>query len=430
MSTASREDDAIHQLVGPELLRHLRGKWEPLPNKTLFALMLAGLKVRLARSTVTMVSIVLAIAFLAYMGLSGKLAFSLATSVRALEESSGPGQSEVRAAAAVLEQEHPAQEAPIALLQETAKLWDWTEVKEQRRGLAANESQIQRELRPRVEREEIAFTSSQADEEEKARLASSLEIAQQKLNEAEARSQELKEQIALSQMITKKRDLSTEEEQILRNKVDAAWRTHMEAVRRQGRVNETAIAGLEVLMGGLQKESLVSSAQVIRDFLQVEADRREANKITAALYRTGVNVEKTLSGSQMDTWLIVMSLLLCTVGIANAMLMSVTERFREIGTMKCLGAGDSLVVKIFLMESSMLGVVGAIIGMILGIIISLGAALLQYGWMGLQYFPFGGSLGTLFSSLGVGVLLAILGTVYPALLASRMKPVDALRIDE
>ncbi len=49
-------------------------------------------------------------------------------------------------------------------------------------------------------------------------------------------------------------------------------------------------------------------------------------------------------------WLVVMSLLVCTVGITNSMLMAVTERFKEIGTMKCLGALDSFVVLLFLLE--------------------------------------------------------------------------------
>ena len=59
-------------------------------------------------------------------------------------------------------------------------------------------------------------------------------------------------------------------------------------------------------------------------------------------------------------WLLGLALLVAFVGILNAMLMSVTERFREIGTMKCLGALDGFIVKLFLIESLFQGVVGTV----------------------------------------------------------------------
>lgn len=59
-----------------------------------------------------------------------------------------------------------------------------------------------------------------------------------------------------------------------------------------------------------------------------------------------------------ENWLMVMSLLVCAVGITNSMLMSVTERFREIGTMKCLGALDVFIVRLFLIETAALGFLG------------------------------------------------------------------------
>jgi ABC-type lipoprotein release transport system permease subunit len=63
-----------------------------------------------------------------------------------------------------------------------------------------------------------------------------------------------------------------------------------------------------------------------------------------------------------ETWLVIMSLLVCAVGITNSMLMAVTERFREIGTMKCLGALDLFVVELFLLESGLMGVIAAAAG--------------------------------------------------------------------
>jgi ABC-type antimicrobial peptide transport system permease subunit len=125
-----------------------------------------------------------------------------------------------------------------------------------------------------------------------------------------------------------------------------------------------------------------------------------------------------------------MALLTCVVGIANAMLMSVTERYREIGTMKCLGAVDGLVVKLFLIESGFMGVIGGVLGIILGFIVALIASALQYGSYGLSHFPLAGSGVVIFWAVIFGVLLSVLGAAGPAWQASRMKPVDALRVDE
>src|ERR1051325_5130704 len=65
-------------------------------------------------------------------------------------------------------------------------------------------------------------------------------------------------------------------------------------------------------------------------------------------------------------WLVTLSLVVCTVGIANSMLMSVTERFKEIGTMKCLGAMDGFIVKLFLLQAGFLGMVASILGWLIG----------------------------------------------------------------
>ncbi len=71
------------------------------------------------------------------------------------------------------------------------------------------------------------------------------------------------------------------------------------------------------------------------------------------------------SAAQME-WLTATSLVMCLVGITNSMLMSVTERYREIGTIKCLGASDSFIVKVFFFEALLLGVLGSLAGSALG----------------------------------------------------------------
>src|SRR3954468_24800436 len=87
-------------------------------------------------------------------------------------------------------------------------------------------------------------------------------------------------------------------------------------------------------------------------------------------------------------WLIGLALLVAFVGILNAMLMSVTERFREIGTMKCLGALDSFIIKLFLIESLFQGVAGTVIGIAVGLLLSLASLTATYGSHALRNIPF------------------------------------------
>jgi putative ABC transport system permease protein len=130
-----------------------------------------------------------------------------------------------------------------------------------------------------------------------------------------------------------------------------------------------------------------------------------------------------------QTWLITLSLLVCVVGIANAMLMSVTERFREIGTMKCLGALDSFIVKLFLLESTFQGSAGTFIGILIGFLLTLVLALIDYGTYVFAHFPLIGILKSALAALVVGTLLSLVGAMLPAYRAAKMEPVEAMRSD-
>ncbi len=128
-------------------------------------------------------------------------------------------------------------------------------------------------------------------------------------------------------------------------------------------------------------------------------------------------------------WLLGLALLVAFVGILNAMLMSVTERFREIGTMKCLGALDSFIIKLFLIESLFQGIVGTVIGIAMGVLLSVISNLSTYGrfaWKNLQV----GEIGlALLVCLAVGITLTVAGALYPAWQAARMQPIEAMRTD-
>ena len=159
----------------------------------------------------------------------------------------------------------------------------------------------------------------------------------------------------------------------------------------------------------------------------LEHGGREAAR---ALSQAGYDVDLaggSVAMSAKERWIVILSLLVCTVGIVNAQLMSVTERFSEIGVMKCLGALDSMILKLFLLEAAMQGLAGSAAGAVLGAVISLLAGAVRFGaaaWADLPWLAVFGSVGL--AVLG-GCLLSLLGVLYPALLAARMAPINAIR---
>ena len=127
-------------------------------------------------------------------------------------------------------------------------------------------------------------------------------------------------------------------------------------------------------------------------------------------------------------WIGIISLLVTVIGIANAMLMSVTERFREIGTMKCLGALSSFVTQMFVLEASLMGLVGGIVGAVAGALFAIviytftyGASLVFGSLPLLSVLTFAGC------SIVAGVILSVIAALYPARVAAGMVPATALR---
>lgn len=135
-------------------------------------------------------------------------------------------------------------------------------------------------------------------------------------------------------------------------------------------------------------------------------------------------------GSPKERWIVILSLLVCTVGIINAQLMAVSERFREIGTMKCLGALDSFVLRLFLIEAAMQGVTGSIFGAIAGTLISIFTGMLRFGFTGIKYLSMYDIMLSVLISIGVGFGLSLAGVIYPAFIAAKMRPIEALRVEE
>jgi putative ABC transport system permease protein len=127
-----------------------------------------------------------------------------------------------------------------------------------------------------------------------------------------------------------------------------------------------------------------------------------------------------------QNWLVIMSLLVCMVGITNSMLMSVTERFREIGTMKCLGALDEFIVRLFLIESAVLGVLGSVVGALVGHLIMLLVYVIKVGAWVPAVMNWGHMLEYIGIALAIGTALSLVAAVPPAMRAARMPPAAAL----
>lgn len=160
--------------------------------------------------------------------------------------------------------------------------------------------------------------------------------------------------------------------------------------------------------------------------------RHGGEDAAAMLTRAGYDVDAATNSVAMtakERWIVILSLLVCTVGIVNAQLMSVTERFSEIGVMKCLGALDSMILRIFMLEAAMQGLLGAGAGALFGFLFSLLAGLARFGTLAVAHLPWASALGSMGIAVLAGCGLSLLGVLYPALLAARMRPIKALRAE-
>lgn len=116
------------------------------------------------------------------------------------------------------------------------------------------------------------------------------------------------------------------------------------------------------------------------------------------------------------------SLIVGGVGVMNIMLVSVTERTKEIGLLKAIGAKEKDILTQFLVEAIVMTLLGGVIGIILGIA---GAFLVSL----LFHIPFVVSLPAILIAVGVSTLVGIIFGLYPARRAARLSPIDALRYE-
>ena len=188
------------------------------------------------------------------------------------------------------------------------------------------------------------------------------------------------------------------------------------ALSRSLVVTSGIVLAIAFLISILANDAIVRS---MRQWVQTAAgtsEKIEAVRLEASMKSRGVPMTpQEITNDRIQTrWLLGLALLVAFVGILNAMLMSVTERFREIGTMKCLGALDGFIIRLFLLESLFQGVVGTILGVTIGLALSIISASISYGRHAWENLPVHDLLLAALFCLVVGMCLTVAGAVYPA----------------
>jgi putative ABC transport system permease protein len=169
-----------------------------------------------------------------------------------------------------------------------------------------------------------------------------------------------------------------------------------------------------------------ATQSAIQSYLSTESDARQLSASdTELVARSGSDFVDEISDvieqiTRFVTGIGVISLVVGAIGIANVMLVSVTERTREIGIMKAVGARNRDVMGVFLVEAGLLGTFGSLLGVPLGLLVGFGAA--EYADVGFSLAP-----GWMALAVVVGIVVGVVAGLYPAWRAARVDPIDALR---
>jgi putative ABC transport system permease protein len=215
-----------------------------------------------------------------------------------------------------------------------------------------------------------------------------------------------------------------------RKAAEIAWQSIRQRLGRSLLVTSGIVLALAFLVSVLTTEAMTDAMRGWAE--RGPADRSLARQQLASKMQSkgvAVTTKEVTDAKLQSRWLVGLALLVAFVGILNAMLMSVTERFREIGTMKCLGALDSFILKLFLLESVFQGVVGTIIGVVLGLALSLVSVSISYGRLAWQDVPVAELITRVAICIAIGVMLTVAGALYPAWQAARMQPIEAMRVE-
>ncbi|ARU61386.1 ABC transporter [Tumebacillus avium] len=171
------------------------------------------------------------------------------------------------------------------------------------------------------------------------------------------------------------------------------------------------------------EEEVREQVKAVRQLLAKRHNTAASNYIaqtgeeTQEAVKSAFNVVQTIIGSIAG-----ISLLVGGIGVMNIMLVSVTERTREIGIRKAIGATPGMIMRQFLVEAVILCFLGGLLGTLLGLIAA-GIFSLFTGW------PFLVSWWTILLAFGFSAAVGIFFGLYPANKAARMQPIESLRYE-
>jgi len=181
-----------------------------------------------------------------------------------------------------------------------------------------------------------------------------------------------------------------------------------------------------------------SYKEVPRVVADIKATLREMHNITnpekddffVVTHDDMINRIKSVMGALTAflTSVVAISLVVGGIGIMNIMLVSVTERTREIGLRKALGATNSDILIQFLIEAVVLTLFGGLIGILLGFILSFASSIVLSKILAAEW-SFSFPISAVFLGLGVSGFVGLLFGLYPARAASKKNPIEALRYE-
>jgi putative ABC transport system permease protein len=203
------------------------------------------------------------------------------------------------------------------------------------------------------------------------------------------------------------------------DQIIAPYTTVMKQLQGRSRidmVNVSAVAGDQVIEAQTEIEALLRQRHRISEGQDSDFQIRSQEEIAS----TAAQTSKTLSFLLIGVAAV--SLLVGGIGIMNIMLVSVTERTREIGIRLAIGAKGRHVLLQFLLEALSLSAAGGVIGIALGVLSSHLVSKMA-GW------PTNVSTGSIVLAFGFAAAIGVFFGFYPARKASRLDPIDALRYE-